>query len=107
MCIIFYWMFEFLVIFDFEATCDEGENPIVHSNNQEMIEFPFIIYSMKDNKVIHQEQIFVKPIWTEITPFCSELTGITKEKLEKEGILLEEALQKVLFLYIISSLMIL
>lgn len=62
-----------------------------------MIEFPFIIYSNKDKKIIYSEQMFIKPIWTEITPFCIELTGITKEKLEKEGIKLEESLERVFF----------
>jgi hypothetical protein len=34
-------LYDYLVVVDFEATCDEGENPQVTRANQEIIEFPW------------------------------------------------------------------
>jgi hypothetical protein len=34
-------LYDYLVVIDFEATCDEGENPQVTRANQEIIEFPW------------------------------------------------------------------
>lgn len=34
-------LYDYLVVVDFEATCDEGENPKVTRANQEIIEFPW------------------------------------------------------------------
>ncbi len=33
--------FQYLVVVDFEATCDEGRNPKITRSNQEIIEFPW------------------------------------------------------------------
>jgi len=86
--------FDYLVIMDFEATCDSGINPIITRENQEMIEFPFVVMDLKTNQIIHQERHYVKPTLTEkLTPFCTQLTGITDETLQKEGIPLSFALQ--------------
>ncbi len=34
-------LYDYLVVVDFEATCDEGDNPVVTRENQEIIEFPW------------------------------------------------------------------
>jgi inhibitor of KinA sporulation pathway (predicted exonuclease) len=89
--------YEYLVVIDFEATCDNGASPTISlsRNNQEMIEFPFVLVhvdtpSEKDNTqsahVLHSEQHYVLPEYSsQLTPFCTELTGITDETLKEHG----------------------
>ncbi|KAG2378208.1 hypothetical protein C9374_008351 [Naegleria lovaniensis] len=86
--------YDYLVIIDFEATCDSGMNPTITRDNQEMIEFPFVVLDLSTSEIVHKERYYVKPIMTtSLTPFCVQLTGITDEILQKEGISLEAALQ--------------
>nr|CAG4707971.1 unnamed protein product [Naegleria fowleri] len=86
--------YDYLVIIDFEATCDTGLNPTITRDNQEMIEFPFVVVDLSTAEIIHKERYYVKPtMTTSLTPFCVQLTGITDEILQKEGISLEAALQ--------------
>lgn len=98
--------FDYLVVIDFEATCDDGVSPTISlsRNNQEMIEFPFVLVRLKDPseidpndtnpqfvQIVHQEQHFVRPEYSaKLTPFCTELTGITDSTLEKYGKPLKE-----------------
>lgn len=66
-------------IFDIEASCDDRKkNP---HYNMETIEIGAV--KVKDGKVIDEFQAFIKPEYiTELTPFCTELTGITFDDLE-------------------------
>jgi len=88
--------FDYLVVVDLEATCDEGVNPKITPKTQEIIEFPFVVMDLHrkptekeiqernlDFNIMHRSQRFVKPEWSKnLTPFCTQLTGITWEKLE-------------------------
>lgn len=68
--------FRFLVVLDFEATCDEGK-----FYPQEIIEWPAIIIDMQTSNILIQKQFhyYIKPvIHPELTPFCTKLTGITQ-----------------------------
>jgi len=86
--------FDYLVILDFEATCDNGTKPKVTRENQEIIEFPWVVLRLSDNKIIYKDQCFVRPVLTtELTAFCSELTGITTKQVQTAP-LLQEVLQK-------------
>jgi len=97
---------DYLIVMDFEATCDNGLYPKITRNNQEMIEFPFVViallpYSEIDTSdpnaryatVVHQEQHYIVPQYsTHLTPFCTELTGITDEILMTSGKSLHEVI---------------
>ncbi|ELR24980.1 Znfinger in Ran binding protein [Acanthamoeba castellanii str. Neff] len=84
--------YDYLVVIDFEATCDEGEQPKVTRENQEIIEFPWVVIDLVNQQVIDKRQIYVRPEWTsQLTPFCVKLTGITDDKL-REAPLLHEAM---------------
>ncbi|KAL9652216.1 hypothetical protein ABK040_013985 [Willaertia magna] len=88
--------FDYLIILDFEATCDNQENSQINIDNQEMIEFPYILLNLQNLKIEHYNRYYVKPIWNEnLTNFCKNLTGITNEILKKEG----KSLQQVLTLF--------
>jgi 3'-5' exoribonuclease 1 len=87
--------YDYLVVIDFEATCDEGEQPKVTRENQEIIEFPWVVIDLVNQQVIDKRQIYVRPEWTsQLTPFCVKLTGITDDKL-REAPLLHEAMAQV------------
>jgi len=86
--------FDYLVIIDFEATCDNGEKPKITRENQEIIEFPWIVLRLSDNKIIYKDQCYIRPVLTtELTSFCSALTGITSTQVESAPTL-QEVLKK-------------
>ena len=74
--------FDYLLVIDLEATCDEG-NPGFSRENQEVIEFPWVVVDLLSGAVLDQKQLYVKPEWTkELSNFCVEKTGITNDKLQ-------------------------
>jgi len=90
---------DYLILIDFEATCDTGPTPKITRSNQEMVEFPFVLvkimhpseFDVNDPdavyaRIVHHEQHYVMPEYTsQLTPFCTQLTGITDEILRTKG----------------------
>lgn len=68
-----------VVIFDIEASCESRKiNP---NYNMETIEIGAV--KMDGEKIIDEFQTFIKPEYVDkLTPFCTELTGITFDDLE-------------------------
>lgn len=65
--------FQFFVVLDFEATCDEGGAP----QPQEIIEFPSVLMGHDGLAVLDAFERFVRPIHhPTLSPYCAELTGI-------------------------------
>jgi ERI1 exoribonuclease 3 len=62
-----------LFVLDFEANCIKDK--ILYP--QEIIEIPVIAYDTFTDKIIGQFHQYCKP-YKQITPFCTELTGITQ-----------------------------
>ena len=83
--------FENLLILDFEANCIKDGK----LNCQEIIEFPIIPINVQSLDISDNNfHYYIKPtVHTEITDFCTELTGITQDTVNS-GIKLEEALEK-------------
>lgn len=82
----------FLVIFDFEATCDFSPDPVVTVDNSEIIEFPWVVLDTTTLNIVYERRIYIRPSLMEgITNYCKHLTGITAEDCE-EGMTLEEAI---------------
>jgi len=72
-------MLEYLVVLDFEATCDSGSR----IDPQEIIEFPSVLYDLETRQVIDEFSTFVRPEHHPVlTPFCTELTGITQQEVD-------------------------
>jgi inhibitor of KinA sporulation pathway (predicted exonuclease) len=64
-----------LLILDFEATCGDGIR--VQLNNQEIIEFPTILYNLSSRTVEGTFHEYIRPVRVPtLTTFCTELTGI-------------------------------
>jgi len=89
---------ELWICMDFEWTCDEGEDRQVHSEEGEIIEFSYAIYDARAGQVVCEGQHYCKNLRTPITTFCTDLTGITAEKLADAGSLQDalEALNRAL-----------
>lgn len=72
--------FDFYVVLDFEATCDDGKAP----EPQEIIEFPSVLLSAGTFETVDQFSSFVRPLHNpELTAFCTELTGITQQQTDQ------------------------
>ncbi|CAG8529749.1 6179_t:CDS:2 [Diversispora eburnea] len=81
---------DYLVVIDFEATCDENEAAQasqVTKETAEIIEFAWVIVDTNTLEVVDQHTQYVKPVNTPLTTFCTTLTNITWDKLEQAGTL--------------------
>jgi inhibitor of KinA sporulation pathway (predicted exonuclease) len=80
----------FVCISDIEATCEltsPGESLPVH----EILEFPFLLCDLeRDFEVVEQGRFFVKPVNTQVSTFCTNLTGITSLFIEENGQTLQQ-----------------
>lgn len=82
--------FDYLLILDFEATCDQGFHQPVP---QEIIEFPCMKLSTKTWEVESQFHTYVRPVANPVlTSFCTELTGIVQDMVDGQPTL-EETLK--------------
>ena len=80
---------ELICVLDFEATCD-SEPGLVEN---EVIEFPSVLIAA--GSVISEFQLYVKPMLTPVlTKFCTELTGITNEVIQTQGVEFPEAFRR-------------
>lgn len=74
--------FKYLLILDFEATCEK----FIKINPQEIIEFPCVAISTQDWQIKDVFHEYVKPRFRpNLTPFCSELTGIVQEMIDDKA----------------------
>ncbi|CAJ1938926.1 unnamed protein product [Cylindrotheca closterium] len=84
---------DFLVIVDFEATCNDsngGKNPPIKP--QEIIEFPAVLLNVKTGAIEGEFHHYLLPdVHPKLSSFCTELTGISQEAVD-EGISLKNAL---------------
>lgn len=72
--------YPFLIVIDFEATCSETNDNFIH----EIIEFPAVLIDTQNMAVCNIFQRFCKPrINPILTDFCSNLTGISQEQVNK------------------------
>jgi ERI1 exoribonuclease 3 len=83
--------FRYACILDFEATCDRVPGVV----ENEVIEFPGVLVDLETGAVVSEFQQYVKPVNTpKLTAFCTELTGITNEVIDSQGVLFPEALSR-------------
>lgn len=77
-------LYDYFLVLDFEATCEKAQ--LSTTFQQEIIEFPVYKVDGKNFEVEGVFHSFVRPeINTEITNYCSTLTGITQADVENEG----------------------
>ena len=69
---------DYYLVLDFEATCDERKQP----KPQEIIEFPVLKVNARTFKTESVFHTYVLPTVNPIlTPFCTEITGITQDMI--------------------------
>ena len=69
-----------IIVFDLEATCWEGrENSY---KPREIISLGACILELKSLKIVDKFHMICKPERTDISEYCTRITGITKEQAE-------------------------
>ena len=71
-----------IIVIDLEGTCEEPKTPTFQ---QEIIEIGLVVVSPRDKKIIQTDKTFVKPRLSVVTPFCTQLTGISAEDLTSKN----------------------
>lgn len=85
-----------VVIFDIEASCED--KTIRKNYNMETIEIGAV--KVKDGEIVDTFNTFVKPEYVEsLTPFCTNLTGITDEDLKDAPSFTEAIVEFYEFIY--------
>jgi len=75
-------------------TCGYPEDTEPKVKTAEVIEFGIVEVNTRDLVVTRKESILVKPRYGHITPYCTELTGITQEMVD-DGISFEKACKRI------------
>jgi inhibitor of KinA sporulation pathway (predicted exonuclease) len=73
-----------LFVVDVEATCwetreEQGDRP------NEIIEIGVCEVNLRTGEVLPATSYVVKPVFTDVSPFCTQLTGWTKEDIDGGG----------------------
>lgn len=82
-----------IIIIDLEATCWREETCPVGQEN-EIIEIGLAVLDSKTGEITQNQGILVKPTRSSVSPFCTELTTITQELLDENGLSFEEAIKQ-------------
>lgn len=70
----------FLNVVDVEATCWEGRTPAGRTN--EIIEIGLCVVDLQEGERVARHRVLVRPARSEVSEFCTELTGLTPEEVE-------------------------
>ncbi len=74
--------FDRIVCFDLEMCCwNDGRT----SRTGEIIEIGVAELDLNTGRIVRRAQHYVRPEHDEISPFCTELTGIKPDLIEKNG----------------------
>lgn len=81
-----------IIIIDLEATCWEG--PVPQGQENEIIEMGLAVLDIASGAITQNKGILITPQRSKVSPFCTELTTITQELLDRSGIGFEEAINQ-------------
>lgn len=73
-----------ILVVDLEATCWEGSPPA--GQEHEIIEIGLCLLEVATLERVEKRAILVRPARSVISPYCTELTTLTQEEVEREGI---------------------
>ena len=72
--------FDFILVLDFEATCEEPEP---YNYGPEIIEFPVVVLNVVERRVVAEFHSFVRPVHNPVlSHFCTKLTGIRQSDVD-------------------------
>lgn len=78
-----------IFVIDIEATCWQPKRPWQISD---VIEIGVTVVDLKERRIEDSTSILIKPTQSEVSSFCTNLTTITPEMIEENGIPFYEAL---------------
>jgi len=81
-----------IVVVDIEATCWNGPNP--EGMHNDIIEIGICLLDVATGEITDSNGIMVRPERSDVSPFCTELTTITRELIAAEGISFKEACRR-------------
>jgi len=81
--------YDVILVVDVEATCWNGKVP--QDQASDIIEVGLVTLDLVSLEVLEKRSILVLPERSEVSPFCTELTTLTQELLDAEGIPFKEA----------------
>jgi len=85
---------ENVIVIDLEATCwENGKMP--NNGVMEVIEIGICVVSTLTMEISNKQSIYVFPERSEISEFCTSLTGITSSLLEEKAISFSNACKKI------------
>lgn len=87
-------LYDKIIVIDIEATCWETKEETL-LNQREIIEIGVCKLILSSGKIENKQSFYIKPEVSQVSSFCTQLTGITNEKLQIEGTSLEKALKKI------------
>jgi 3'-5' exoribonuclease 1 len=72
--------YDYFIVIDFECTCEDN----IFEYEHEIIEFPAILVDVRQKVVIDHFSTYVRPVINPtLSPFCTKLTGITQEMVDR------------------------
>jgi len=75
--------FDYFLVVDFEATCNEDQRGKGALKPQEIIEFPVALVNSATLEVESTFHVYVKPVvHPTLTHFCTQLTGVTQKQVD-------------------------
>ena len=83
-----------IIVIDLEATCWDGKVPQGQVN--EIIEIGICVLNTHTGQITKNEGILIRPERSKVSAFCTELTTITQELLDTNGVSFEEACTKLI-----------
>lgn len=83
-----------IIIIDLEATCWQGTIPAGQEN--EIIEIGLAVLDTQTGLISKNKGILIQPQRSKVSPFCTELTTITQDLLDTNGVSFAEAINQLL-----------
>lgn len=83
-----------IIIIDLEATCWQG--PIPAGQENEIIEIGLAVLDTQTGAISKNKGILIQPQRSKVSPFCNELTTITQDLLDKNGVAFAEAINQLI-----------
>lgn len=81
-----------IVIVDLEATCWPATPP--PGQEQEIIEIGVCLLEIGSGQRYKKQSILVRPERSTLSPFCTQLTTLTQEQVEQDGIPFAQAVER-------------
>lgn len=80
-----------VLVVDTEATCWDDKPREYQVANREIIEIGIVKLDLNSGKILDKESYLIRNITSDVSAFCTKLTGITQEMIDNEGVTLHKA----------------